>query len=409
MKIKRIKIKSYRSCIETEFEPNAELSALIGPNGSGKTTILTAIKLLYSLVYIKSRRFQNEDPLTSASEIKVSYDCNGKNVTHEISFDIITNENNQDEVIGVNESWYVFDFTGSRKKFHFPTEMFFELMRGRKGLLEIQSKRENYFHNYLKEQGLNDSSLKAIEEVVNFIVSISYYSASQFTNPSSCPISFEVEGEKNYRRGVSITGHKKLLYDMYQEYREKTETFSEYMDIVGQDGIGLVDEIKFSEIETSTSRYNVMTGGRVVRRTKSNILVIPSFSIMGNDLSPSQLSEGTFKAISLIFYLITDKSSLLMIEEPEVCVHHGLLSSIVELIKIYSKNKQIIISTHSDSILDSLDLKNVFIVKRNKNDGTTVSKLTSKLGSQELAALKNYLRDEGSLGEYWRHGDLEHG
>lgn len=150
-----------------------------------------------------------------------------------------------------------------------------------------------------------------------------------------------------------------------------------------------------------------MTGGKVVKKEKTNLLVVPSFKISGNSLSPSQLSEGTFKTLALLFYLVTDKSSILMIEEPEVCVHHGLLNSIVELIEVYSANKQIFISTHSDSVLDRLEVDNVFRVWRTKEAGTQVSNIKRNMKNKELLALKNYLLNEGSLGEYWKHGDLE--
>ena len=96
-----------------------------------------------------------------------------------------------------------------------------------------------------------------------------------------------------------------------------------------------------------------------------------------------------------------------MLEEPEVCVHHGLLTSIVELIRIYSKNKQILISTHSDAVLDKLDLENVFKVERENGKGTVVSSIRKNIKGTELRALKEYLANEGSLGEFWKHGDLE--
>jgi predicted ATPase len=96
-----------------------------------------------------------------------------------------------------------------------------------------------------------------------------------------------------------------------------------------------------------------------------------------------------------------------MIEEPEVCVHHGLLNSIVELIEAYSQTKQIIISTHSDSVLDRLDVDNVFKVWRTRESGTQVASISRKMKNRELRALKDYLLNEGSLGEYWKHGDLE--
>ena len=71
--------------------------------------------------------------------------------------------------------------------------------------------------------------------------------------------------------------------------------------------------------------YRVRSGGRVRELKREKILVIPQFAVGRNVLSPSQLSEGTFKTITLLFYVMTERSSALLIEEPEVCVHHDLL------------------------------------------------------------------------------------
>lgn len=95
----------------------------------------------------------------------------------------------------------------------------------------------------------------------------------------------------------------------------------------------------------------------------------------------------------------------MLIEEPEVCIHHGLLSSIIQLIQSLSSEKQIIVSTHSDQLLDQLELNKVFRVTKT-NEGTEVSTLKNSLSPEELAELKSYLRDVGGLGEYWKHGDL---
>ncbi len=80
MKISKILIKNYRSCAETEFFPNTELTALIGPNGSGKTTVLSAIRLLSALLHVRNRRYHAEETASSASEIKVWYNWNGKTI-----------------------------------------------------------------------------------------------------------------------------------------------------------------------------------------------------------------------------------------------------------------------------------------------------------------------------------------
>lgn len=409
MKITNISIKNYRSCVEANFYPHKDISILIGPNGSGKTNILSAIRLVSSLCYVRNRRIRDDKSLMySPCEIRVEYEIDGKKIIHTAAMNIVTNENNQDEIINSKETWYMRSITGSKKRIQIPSSILFEMFLDN-GMTSNWNRASYYGHlnEYLKLKGVSGDGLQYLKRVIEFVTQMKYYSASQFTNPGSCPISFEVEGEAKRRTGISITGHKKFLFDVYQEYLLKSEVFSEFIDLVGPDGIGLIESISFDEIKTSSSSYSVMTGGRVVKKERSNLLVVPSFKISNNSLSPSQLSEGTFKALALIFYLVTDNSSLLMIEEPEVCVHHGLLNSIVELIKVYSKNKQIIVSTHSDSVLDRVYIDNVYRVFRHDDSGTQISNISKKLGKSELSVIKKYLENEGSLGEYWKHGDLE--
>lgn len=407
VKIKKTQITNYRSCLDATFSPDEYLSVLIGPNGSGKTNLLSAIRLLPLLMQGPTHR--RTDPSTSSlppCEIKTQFDLNGMSVLHSARILVTTNERNQDEILSVDEFWQLPELTGSRKKISLPTWVLVNLFQVPASSVHARNARQ--FWPDLAKMGLDQRALDALLEVVNFMKGISYYGASQFTNPSQSPLSFDVEFESTRMTGLALpTGHKKLLYDMYQEFSKQSDSYAEYINIVGPDGIGLVESIAFQEIPTHNSNYSVLTGGRIVERKRTNKLVVPSFSIAGSSLSPNQLSEGTFKALALIFYVITDKSSLLMIEEPEVCVHHGLLSSIVELIRVYSHEKQIFISTHSESVLDRVEINNVFRVSRSTN-GTQVSGLRGNVRGRELKALKRYLQEDGSLGEFWKHGDLEH-
>lgn len=405
VKITRIEISNYRSCVSTKFEPNTGLSTLIGPNGSGKTTILSAFQLLTKIAnnkhsYYRSRR-QN-DPFSTDCIIKIRFKWQEKTIIYEAKISLINNERNEDEVLSALETWYTFSISGSRKKIEMP----------------IQAVADDYgfrpsFHRdlteYLSKQTGNPGTaailLSAIVEIANLVTNISYYGASVFTNPSNSPISFEVESESGARRGISISGHKKFLYDLYLSYKSQSEDYLRFVEIVGESGVHLIDELKFQEIETSSSIYKVSVGGRITTKEKKNNLIIPNFIISKNSLSPSQLSEGTFKSLALIFYIITDHGALMLIEEPEVCVHHGLLHSIVDLLQLYSQEKQIIISTHSDQLLDKLDIDSVFKVTRD-DEGTTVSSIKQDMNTEELIALKDYLANEGGLGEYWKHGAL---
>lgn len=412
MKISQVSIKNYRSCEDCNFHPEEDLSVLIGPNGSGKTNILSAIKILQSLLFMGRRRrhYKTEPPTTASSEIRTTFEWKGKKIVHTAIINILVNERNEDEIIDAIESWYAFDITRSRKKINIPLEIIYDAGQFRTTPLPRRKASKNYIE-YLLESGINQEVFSALSDIADFISCFNYYSASQFTNPANSPISFEVESSSltGISRSISARNnhHKIFLYELYNEKKNETEAYKEFMDIVGPNGIHLVDDIDFKEVETSSYRVRVLTGGDITKHEKVNILVVPGFTISSSRLSPSQLSEGTFKTLALIFNLVTDKSSLLMIEEPEVCVHHGLLSSIVELINQYSSEKQIIISTHSDTVIDEIELRNIFAVKRLDDSGTQVNQISKAMDRLELEALKEYLQTEGSLGEFWRNGDLE--
>ncbi|HCK4348392.1 TPA: AAA family ATPase [Pseudomonas aeruginosa] len=402
--LSKIEISNYRSCVSTKFEPNKNLSVLIGRNGSGKTNILSAIQLLGGLLHTRASLYYKNtesNAFLSDSELKATFHYNGNPIIYEAQISITNNDRNEDEIISSRESWYLHSITGRRKKIRVPLNILHDYASSRRHLFEPLKNflESNYPH-------ANSSEVfQTLLEIKDFVKSISYYSASVFTNPSNCPISFEVESEMGARRGISISGHKKFLYDLYTSYKSKTSNYEQFIDIIGQNGLNLVDEIKFQEIETSSATYKVAIGGRLISKEKKNNIIIPNFHISDNSLSPSQLSEGTFRILALIFYIITDKSKIMLIEEPEVCIHHGLLSSIIQLIQSLSSEKQIIVSTHSDQLLDQLELNKVFRVTKS-NEGTEVSTLKNSLSPEELAELKSYLRDVGGLGEYWKHGDL---
>ena len=204
MKITKIRIKNYRSCNETVFELNESLSALIGPNGSGKTNILSAIQLISSLTRNRRRHLNNEYSDETPCEIKTWYDIEGKQIIHTAKILLVTNEKNQDEIINSSESWYMYSITGSKKRIKIPIEIYADLFLDRKFFHPSESRFRNRFLNahLFESEELNEDVLKVTKKIVKFIEGISYYSASQFTNPSSCPISFEVEGDEAFESDV---------------------------------------------------------------------------------------------------------------------------------------------------------------------------------------------------------------
>ena len=244
--------------------------------------------------------------------------------------------------------------------------------------------------------------------LMSSLSNLSYYSATQFSDPSKCPISIELDDFRMSFRGRMNRIHQQFIYDLYRAHKSSNSNFQLFINTVGRNGLGLIDNIEFRDHTIPSSSYKVKTGGKIQQIENTKSIIIPSVKVDGLTLSPNQLSEGTFKTLALVFYILNDKNELLLIEEPEVCIHHGLLSSILQLIIQQSRHKQIIISTHSDYVLDMLKPENILLVHKEYDIGTNVSSISKSMSANDYRVLKDYLESEGNLGEYWKEGGFDY-
>jgi ABC-type branched-subunit amino acid transport system ATPase component len=387
------------------------LSVLIGPNGSGKTNILQALMFLNKLAYDDRFGRSPKGRISVSSRIRAKFDDPNTQVRLNATINASPDESNNDVMFASRQKWWLKSPERKLSNLEFPL-----FMGSGPGGIPLELFYARNLPGYRRLQGMltghpktTQWALDTLVRVNQYCSGIRYYSASQFTNPGSCPASFEIEQEGGRRALLRQRGHTRILYSMYSAQRATpNDRYLRFFEIVGPKGLRLLDDLTFHEVRTSSIDYSVRVGGKVeIRRRKRNkLLVIPRFKIGTQVLSPNQLSEGTFKTLALLFHIMTEPSTALLIEEPEVCVHHGLLSSILEVIKSFSHKKQIIISTHSDYVLDQVKPENVYQVMFDKTKGTVVSHIPESMTRKELSALRTYLDREGNLGEYWREGGL---
>ena len=409
--IRRIDISGYRSCLRTVFLPHPRLSVLIGPNASGKTNILNAVLLLNQLARGRFARRAPEKRIYAPVSIRVVFAIRGRIVTLNAKLQIDTDETNDDVIVQSTERWSIPDRSGKQRHYNVP--LVAALPRSRMRLphhtmWHVPPQYPRLAGRFFDPSKLPPDVRSVIQEISQFLSRLNYYGASQFTNPGNCPSSIELdEGGRlipSYRTG----SHESFVIDLYNQYRLlKNPSFQQFLDVIGPRGMRLIDRMTFRRITLSSVQYSIRPGIRIRKQTRGRFLIIPQFRLGRHTLSPNQLSQGTFRAIVLVFYIMTRASRMLLIEEPEVCVHHGLLASIVELVKSQVTDKQIVVTTHSDFVLDHVQPESVFRVALNKRTGTTVSTIAASMSARELGALRTYLATEGNLGEYWRHGGLE--
>jgi predicted ATPase len=118
-------------------------------------------------------------------------------------------------------------------------------------------------------------------------------------------------------------------------------------------------------------------------------------------ISAARMSDGTLKFLALLAALFHPKAPPLMcIEEPELGLHPDALQLVAELLLEASESMQLIVTTHSEALVDALTdhPESVLVCERDFDNGTQMKQLTKK---RLQAWLEHY-----SLGELWRIGEI---
>ena len=114
----------------------------------------------------------------------------------------------------------------------------------------------------------------------------------------------------------------------------------------------------------------------------------------------TRLSDGTLRYLCLLAILCHPKPPpLVCIEEPELGLHPDILPGLAELLREASDRCQVIVTTHSDVIVDALTDTPESVVVCEKNEGQTTLKRLDKDDLSEW--LKRY-----QLGELWASGGI---
>ena len=121
----------------------------------------------------------------------------------------------------------------------------------------------------------------------------------------------------------------------------------------------------------------------------------------GNRSIPAtRLSDGTLRYLCLLAILLhPEPPPLICIEEPELGLHPDLLPTLSDLMREASERTQLIVTTHSDILVDTLTDQPESVVVCEKHNGQTEMR---RLDRSDLAKWLNDYR----LGDLWTSGEL---
>ena len=359
------------------------LNVLIGPNGSGKSNLFEVLTLLHAAPTELAKPIREGGGIRNwlwrrQPEYKVAVqavvDMPGRQypARHKVEF---TESNQRFELLGERIENSVPDPTPDKADF------LYRFARGQAVLSYQECDEESSIYRWdelaTDESILSQRTSVILAEVPNDLrtayLSIRLYRDWQF-------------GRANILRGTQLT-------DVRQSPLEPDlSNLGMFLNRLRQDPV-----TKAKLIDNLSDAYEGLTdfeldfqGGSVGVYFAEGDLAVPA----------SRLSDGSLRYLCLLALLLDpDPPMLIGIEEPELGLHPDLIPKIADLLVDASSRCQLVVTTHSDVLIDALSEQPDSVVVCEKHDGHTTM---NRLDSSELAHwLESY-----RLGQVWISGEL---
>lgn len=200
----------------------------------------------------------------------------------------------------------------------------------------------------------------SIDETRLFLPSIAPFSGliSSFSDGLARTRSFEVDAA--LARDESDRSHRP---DM-SRYGEQLPSFLEWLREVHPAAFGRV-EGGLRDMMPSLSNLKVVETQPGVRAVQFEMERGPS------PLYTQSVSDGTMKYLVLLAALNDPRSSLLLLEEPENSLHPWLINRLAESIEEASRDKLIVLTSHSPQIMRALPIESLYVAWNADNTSHT--------------------------------------
>lgn len=386
MLIESISIKNYRVFKNVTISNIPKMSVFVGANGSGKSTLFDIFEflrdaLIHNIRHALSRRGGLKEVITRGTngpieiELKFRTTDDGPLVTYHLviglkdNFPVVKKEILKYRRGQRGRPWHFLDFEFGRGHAVTNEEDY--------GKPEAEMKRD-----YQELESADIQAIKGLGQFQKFKVVSAFRKLIENWHISDFHIS-----EARPSREVGIAEHLSSRGDnlalvaqyMYEHHRP---VFNEILVKMTRRVPG-VSGVEAAETED----------GRIILKFQDGSFKDPFIA--------RYVSDGTIKMFAYLLLLHDpDPHPLFCVEEPENQLYPRLLTELAEEFRLYSKNGQVFISTHSPDFLNAVELDEIFWLK--KEDGfTTVHR------AKDVGLLKNLLKEGDLPGALWKQGLFE--
>ena len=380
---------------EHTIELNTGVNILVGVNGSGKTSFLNAITMLYEGVAgggLSSlfRQWGSYNAIVNACG-EVKPDC--FSVTYVFDADVLR------KVVSASpfkkDVYYkitVFPI-GDGTNYTLCETLYFEDNKGKKKTFSYLE-----FRNGIGQISVRTKSGIEVEKYDDGMLSAQELVLRQITDPQRYLPSFVV------REAISaIAGYSKFNFDQVRQPADANDV--KRLISTGENLSHLLSNLnnnytfQYEKIIECLSDINPNFTGIGYNVFGSRLYLSLREKNLSHAIDALHMSDGTLKYLLLLsIFHNPQRGTLVCVDEPESCLHPDMIRSVAKMMKRAAMTSQIIVATHSALLLNAFELDDILVFEKNdKNETQIIRYSEDDFGDRE---------DELLPGQLWLNGEI---
>ena len=380
---------------EHTIELNTGVNILVGVNGSGKTSFLNAITMLYEGIAgggLSSlfRQWGSYNAIVNAcGEVKPD----GFSVTYVFDADVLR------KVVSASpfkkDVYYkitVFPI-GDGTNYTLCETLYSEDNKGKKKTFSYLE-----FRNGIGQISVRTKSGIEVEKYDDGMLSAQELVLRQITDPQRYLPSFVV------REAISaIAGYSKFNFDQVRQPADANDV--KRLISTGENLSHLLSNLnnnytfQYEKIIECLSDINPNFTGIGYNVFGSRLYLSLREKNLSHAIDALHMSDGTLKYLLLLsIFHNPQRGTLVCVDEPESCLHPDMIRSVAKMMKRAAMTSQIIVATHSALLLNAFELDDILVFEKNdKNETQIIRYSEDDFGDRE---------DELLPGQLWLNGEI---
>lgn len=380
---------------EHTIELTPGVNILLGINGSGKTSFLRAVTLLYEGIAggglsALFRQWGTYNAIINACGedkpecFSITYVFDAETLKRlvpaspfrkDVYYKITVFPIGDGTSYSLCETLYSEDSRGKKKTFSY--------LEFRNGIGQISVRTKN---------GIE------VEKYGGGMLSAQELALRQITDPQRYLPSFVVREAIN-----SVAGYSKFNFDKVRQPAEGNDM--KRLVSTGENLSQLLSNLnnnhtfQYEKIRESLGDINPNFTGIGYHFFGSRLYLSLREKNLSHAIDALHISDGTLKYMLLLaIFHNPDRGALVYIDEPESCLHPDMIRSVAKMMKSAAKTSQIIVATHSALLLNAFELDDILVFEKNDRNESQIKRYSE-------GDFEDY---EGEIlpGQLWLNGEI---